>query len=213
MASMAHESREISTHGYRTIAQSRGILDADIPIWRPTKPMDMVRAMPLDRSYTKRVTFSVMAPWLWWRMCGCAAVRRGGGGEAEECGWSERRSDSWLMRETSSKRDAWAKSDRVTANCCADTLAEDGITHHALLTPHSLIQLHWSEQAMPSDTAPAGGATETLSLTDELRQKTRGLHVKTDRLVQLGLFTVLDYQVSSPPQSSERECQEAILQS
>ncbi|KAG0201184.1 hypothetical protein BGX28_005931 [Mortierella sp. GBA30] len=34
-----------------------------------------------------------------------------------------------------------------------------------------------------------------LPLTDELRQKTKGLHAKTDRLVQLGLFAVLDYQI------------------
>ncbi|KAK3817026.1 MAG: hypothetical protein J3R72DRAFT_460753 [Linnemannia gamsii] len=34
-----------------------------------------------------------------------------------------------------------------------------------------------------------------LLLTDELRQKTKGLHGKTDRLVSLGLFAVLDYQI------------------
>ncbi|KAF9429788.1 heme oxygenase (decycling) 1 [Podila epigama] len=33
-----------------------------------------------------------------------------------------------------------------------------------------------------------------LLLTDELRLKTRGLHGKMDRIVQLGLFTVLDYK-------------------
>ncbi|KAF8979841.1 heme oxygenase [Entomortierella lignicola] len=32
-------------------------------------------------------------------------------------------------------------------------------------------------------------------LTDELRSKTKGLHNKMDRLVQLGLFAVLDYKV------------------
>ncbi|KAF9586713.1 heme oxygenase (decycling) 1 [Lunasporangiospora selenospora] len=36
------------------------------------------------------------------------------------------------------------------------------------------------------------------SLTVELRQKTKGLHLKLDRLVQLGLFTILDYQVCKP---------------
>jgi hypothetical protein len=36
---------------------------------------------------------------------------------------------------------------------------------------------------------------ETIALTDDLRLKTKGLHLKMDRLVQLGLFTVLDYQV------------------
>ncbi|KAF9111167.1 hypothetical protein BGX27_005308 [Mortierella sp. AM989] len=35
----------------------------------------------------------------------------------------------------------------------------------------------------------------TLSLTDEIRSKTRGLHSKLDKLVQLGLFAVLDYMV------------------
>ncbi|KAF9999399.1 heme oxygenase [Entomortierella chlamydospora] len=39
-------------------------------------------------------------------------------------------------------------------------------------------------------------AKETpLLLTDELRLKTKGLHSKMDRLVQLGLFAVLDYKV------------------
>ncbi|KAF9910452.1 heme oxygenase [Linnemannia zychae] len=38
-------------------------------------------------------------------------------------------------------------------------------------------------------------ATSPLPLTDELRQKTKGLHGKTDRLVSLGLFAVLDYQI------------------
>ncbi|KAF9984116.1 hypothetical protein BGZ65_000972 [Modicella reniformis] len=40
-----------------------------------------------------------------------------------------------------------------------------------------------------------GGATEAQPLTVELREKTKGLHGKTDRLVQLGLFSVLDYQI------------------
>jgi len=48
---------------------------------------------------------------------------------------------------------------------------------------------------MVPDATVADGATETQPLTVELRQKTRGLHLKMDRLVQLGLFTVLDYQV------------------
>ncbi|KAF9961345.1 hypothetical protein BGZ72_004053 [Mortierella alpina] len=39
-------------------------------------------------------------------------------------------------------------------------------------------------------------AQSQLLLTDELRQKTKGLHAKTDRLVQLGLFAILDYQAS-----------------
>ncbi|KAG0233299.1 hypothetical protein B0O80DRAFT_494765 [Mortierella sp. GBAus27b] len=39
------------------------------------------------------------------------------------------------------------------------------------------------------------GATEVLPLTVELRQKTKGLHVKMDRLVQLGLFTILDHKI------------------
>ncbi|CAO3569554.1 unnamed protein product [Mortierella alpina] len=38
-------------------------------------------------------------------------------------------------------------------------------------------------------------AQSQLLLTDELRQKTKGLHAKTDRLVQLGLFAILDYQI------------------
>ncbi|KAF9922386.1 heme oxygenase [Linnemannia zychae] len=37
--------------------------------------------------------------------------------------------------------------------------------------------------------------TKPLPLTDELRLKTKGLHGKTDRLVSLGLFAVLDYQI------------------
>ncbi|KAG0362005.1 hypothetical protein BC939DRAFT_474677 [Gamsiella multidivaricata] len=41
----------------------------------------------------------------------------------------------------------------------------------------------------------AAQANETLTLTDDLRQKTKGHHRKMDRLVQLGLFTVLDYQI------------------
>lgn len=44
-------------------------------------------------------------------------------------------------------------------------------------------------------TTTAQATTKPLSLTDELRQKTKGLHGKTDRLVTLGLFAVLDYQV------------------
>ncbi|KAF9561569.1 hypothetical protein EC968_005670 [Mortierella alpina] len=39
-------------------------------------------------------------------------------------------------------------------------------------------------------------AQSQMLLTDELRQKTKGLHAKTDRLVQLGLFAILDYQAS-----------------
>ncbi|KAG0346929.1 heme oxygenase [Podila humilis] len=34
-----------------------------------------------------------------------------------------------------------------------------------------------------------------IPLTDELRQKTRGLHLKMDSIVQLRLFTVLDYKI------------------
>ncbi|KAF9380858.1 heme oxygenase [Podila verticillata] len=37
--------------------------------------------------------------------------------------------------------------------------------------------------------------TETPLLTDELRGKTQGLHNKMDRIVQLGLFTVLDHKI------------------
>ncbi|KAF9359034.1 hypothetical protein BGX34_008576 [Mortierella sp. NVP85] len=48
---------------------------------------------------------------------------------------------------------------------------------------------------MAPDATAADGATETQPLTVELRQKTRGLHLKMDRLVQLGLFTILDYQI------------------
>ncbi|KAF9123049.1 heme oxygenase [Mortierella sp. 14UC] len=44
-------------------------------------------------------------------------------------------------------------------------------------------------------TAATQPATRPLPLTDELRQKTKGLHGKTDRLVSLGLFAVLDYQI------------------
>jgi hypothetical protein len=43
-------------------------------------------------------------------------------------------------------------------------------------------------------TATATATAKHLPLTDELRQKTKGLHGKTDRLVSLGLFAVLDYQ-------------------
>ncbi|KAG0264143.1 hypothetical protein BG011_007411 [Mortierella polycephala] len=43
--------------------------------------------------------------------------------------------------------------------------------------------------------AESSSSKTDLSLTEELRQKTKGLHGKTDRLVQLGLFTVLDYQI------------------
>ncbi|OAQ27552.1 heme oxygenase-like protein [Linnemannia elongata AG-77] len=44
-------------------------------------------------------------------------------------------------------------------------------------------------------TTAAQATTKPLPLTDELRQKTKGLHGKTDRLVSLGLFAVLDYQI------------------
>ncbi|KAG9066002.1 hypothetical protein KI688_001217 [Linnemannia hyalina] len=44
-------------------------------------------------------------------------------------------------------------------------------------------------------TTAAQATTKLLPLTDELRQKTKGLHGKTDRLVSLGLFAVLDYQI------------------
>ncbi|KAF9108425.1 hypothetical protein BGX29_000062 [Mortierella sp. GBA35] len=44
-------------------------------------------------------------------------------------------------------------------------------------------------------TATTPPTKQPLLLTDELRQKTKGLHGKTDRLVSLGLFAVLDYQI------------------
>ncbi|KAF9897540.1 hypothetical protein BX616_005390 [Lobosporangium transversale] len=43
-------------------------------------------------------------------------------------------------------------------------------------------------------TASTASRTPQL-LTEELRAKTKGLHGKLDRLVQLGLFTVLDYRI------------------
>ncbi|KAG0289936.1 hypothetical protein BGZ96_006566 [Linnemannia gamsii] len=43
-------------------------------------------------------------------------------------------------------------------------------------------------------TTTATATAKHLPFTDELRQKTKGLHGKTDRLVTLGLFAVLDYQ-------------------
>ncbi|KAI8597865.1 heme oxygenase-like protein, partial [Dissophora ornata] len=53
-----------------------------------------------------------------------------------------------------------------------------------------------SSNAAAAESTGAAGAQKTpLLLTDELRQKTKGLHGKMDRLVQLGLFTILDYQI------------------